>query len=960
MISRCRYRGIIFMVLLLSVLVCKPLTGVPPLSAQEPEIDPVRELMLLMPPEVKIGQLVMVSFPGTDISEDSDITQLIRDYSIGGLLYTRENGNFSSYSISATELLSTTTFFQNYALSSMRVFTMFTSLDSDVPFSVPFFPLLIATRPENGIYPTAFITEASRLATPLAIGATWNLHLAMQSGEVLGRELSALGFNLYLGPDLDVLYTPSPGDPADLGTQVFGADPFWVGEMGRAFVSGLHHGGSTGLLVAPRHLPGLGSADRTLDEEVPTVQKPLEQLKQIELAPFFTVARNEPSNVDAADAFLVTHIKYRGFQGNIRQTTRPISLDAQALKSVYTLEEMALWRTSGGVLIADNLGLPAVHLSYDPRGLTFNSRRVAQDALIAGNDLLLLDRFSANGDWNDHFSNVRDTLEYLSSRYKEDPAFRTVVDAAVYRVLTMKLRIVPVYKVGLTGDLAENELSLGVLGQTGEVNSQVAQESLTRIFPLTEDLLPSPPQASDSIVIFTQEKFTEVTSDLFPIPLLQRDDISDAILRLYGPDGTGVVRFNLVRSFTFEDLTAALNQLAGEGGVPVSSEEGQLTIADVVLAALRDARWVVFASTGLTDAVDSLALKRFLATQANVIDAHLAVFSFGPPYELDSTDVTKLDLYYALYSTGPAFVDAAARALFRDIVSPGASPVDIPAVNYFLPDRTMPEAAQVISLFLVNEAGEELTATTRSNIHIGDSLFLRTGTILDRNGHAVPDNTPVQFYLTYPQESIERTLNAESSLGIAETSLTLDRVGQLHIAVKSEPAISSLRLELTIRDDGVTITEVEPSPTPTPTPQPTITPSPEPTATPTLVPFSDHQLPAIIALPELERAPLLIWGLGSILGMGVLAFLWFRDQSISPEDALRLALHGIISGIIVYLICVVLTRWVLPASSYALIGREYWFGIAGVIGTLIELSISYLVHRKYTLKSAQASSTELR
>ena len=88
----------------------------------------------------------------------------------------------------------------------------------------------------------------------------------------------------------------------------------------------------------------------------------------------------------------------------------------------------------------------------------------------------------------------------------------------------------------------------------------------------------------------------------------------------------------------------------------------------------------------------------------------------------------------------------------------------------------------------------------------------------------VPDGTPVQFTLTYPQEAIQHKIVDETVDGIAQTSVTLDRVGQLDITVQSEPAISSVRLELVIRDDGVTITEVEPTPTQTVEPTPTATP----------------------------------------------------------------------------------------------------------------------------------------
>ena len=61
----------------------------------------------------------------------------------------------------------------------------------------------------------------------------------------MGQELAALGFNLYLGLSLDVLTLPNTNLNADLNTRVFGGDPYWVGEMGRAYISGLH-GGSAG------------------------------------------------------------------------------------------------------------------------------------------------------------------------------------------------------------------------------------------------------------------------------------------------------------------------------------------------------------------------------------------------------------------------------------------------------------------------------------------------------------------------------------------------------------------------------------------------------------------------------------------------------------------------------------------------------------------------------------------
>ena len=108
----------------------------------------------------------------------------------------------------------------------------------------------------------------------------------------------------------------------DLGTRVFGGDPFWVGEMGRAYVSGLHTGSENKLLVVAKHFPGVGGSDRLPEEEVSTVRKSIDQLKQMELAPFFAVSGNAATPESTVDGLLVSHIRYQGFQGNIRATAR--------------------------------------------------------------------------------------------------------------------------------------------------------------------------------------------------------------------------------------------------------------------------------------------------------------------------------------------------------------------------------------------------------------------------------------------------------------------------------------------------------------------------------------------------------------------------------------------------------------------------------------------------------------
>ena len=228
----------------------------------------------------------------------------------------------------------------------------------------------------------------------------------------------------------------------DLGVRSFGGDPYWVGKLGRAYISGLHQGSSNQMIVIAKHFPGRGGSDRPLDEEIPTVRKSLEQLLQIELAPFLAVTQARPDPNLVVDGLLVSHIRYQGFQGNIRATTRPVSSDSAALELILNQQPLTDWRANGGLLVSDNLGSQAIRRFYDPSGNSFDARTAAREAFIAGNDLLTLDHFIASND-PDSYTTIIRTLEFFAQKYREDEAFAQRVDASVERILTIKYRIYP-------------------------------------------------------------------------------------------------------------------------------------------------------------------------------------------------------------------------------------------------------------------------------------------------------------------------------------------------------------------------------------------------------------------------------------------------------------------------------------------------------------------------------------
>jgi hypothetical protein len=747
------------------------------------------------------------------------------------------------------------------------------------------------------------------------------------------------------------------------------------------------------LLIAPTHFPGLGSADRVLAEEVPTVQRGLEQLKRIDLAPFFTVLGGQPGEDAVVDALLVTHGRYLGVQSSI--STRPLSLDSQALQQIITLEEIAPWRGAGGVLIADNLGLASVHRSYDPGGESFNTRRVVQEALVAGNDLLILDRFAAGQqglmdssytwtaeDWATHFANVRDALDFMVQRYQSDQTFQVMVDAALYRVLKMKLRLYP----GLTLESAQQavELPLTMTSDQGQaLNMDVAMAGLTRIFPSSEELLPPLPQEGESIVIFTQEPVLYMDNAVVPPESsqsllrswLSQDAIAQSLLRFYGPEGTGLVRAGAVTWFSFADLRVALApflvEAQGQRGerevTPVMTPTLTITLTPTPTAlptptptpspsliALQNADWIIFGIAAWNTADPALRLlKTFLASQANLLGSRIVVFSFGPPYGLDSTEISKLDLYYALYSPSRIFAGVGVRALFRDLPAPGAAPVDIPALNYNLSRQLTPDPDQVIALDLIGAGGQSLNPDAELNIRSGDVINLRTSMIVDNNGNPVPDGTSVQFTLSYPQEGIERNIFSKTRDGVASISVTLDRMGLLEIRVQSDPVPARFLLQLTIREnEPVLITPVPPTFTPAP---PTQTPLP---ATATPEPAKPLILPDPLLLPFPRREYLLAWGLGGAALVTLLGFMWARERAFDPVVAIRLALWGGVGALLSYILLMWLEHRLVPAWIYQLAGQEFLVGGVSFLGGVLLMFIAFVVEKWLTRKRVEAGDTD--
>ncbi|KAF0107459.1 MAG: beta-N-acetylhexosaminidase [Anaerolineaceae bacterium] len=778
-----------------------------------------QELLDQMTPEERVGQLFLVTFTGSSAGPDTQVYDLVTRHHIGGVALLAGNDNFvdaPDTAAGAYQLIAALqTANRDYASAPVT-----TAAGEQVQFN--YVPLFIGISQDGDGYPNdQVLSGLTPLPDPMALGAAWDTALAEQTGAVAGQELSAVGFNLYFGPPLDVLEFPGASTGSGLGATVFGGDPFWVGTMGQSYISGLHTGSGGRMAVIAKHFPGRGSADRPSGDEVATVRKPLEALKQIELAPFFAVTGSASTPAGTADGLLVSHIRYQGFQGNIRATTRPVSFDSAALSLILSLPAFSSWREADGLMVSDDLGSNTVRRFYESNG-AFPARQVVKDAFLAGNDLLYLGNIVST-DQPDSYNTVVQIVEFFAQKYREDPAFARRVDDSALRILTLKYRMYGDFNLDT---VIPPESGLETLGQSESVTFDVARRSATLISPDSADIanvLPNPPGARDQIVFLTDTRSQKQCGACAEKPVIAVDALQNAVLRLYGPQGAGLVYSSRMASYSFSDISAILPD--GPGGQALETD-------------LFQAEWVVISMLDSDPDQPDFLLRRFLSERQDLLRSkNVILFAFNAPYYLDATDISKLTAYYGLYSKSAPFVEIAARILFQEVTPSGALPVSVPGIGYDLLSATAPDPDQVIGLFLDLPPVPPPTAlvtpepSPTPSFRVGDTITIRTGPLLDHNGHPVPDGTGVRFTLTQSgSNDIIQQVDSITMQGVAKASFSIERSGLLEVRASSDPAAVSVVLQIDITSEGsVSVTALAPTPAAgdiTPTPEAAATPAP--------------------------------------------------------------------------------------------------------------------------------------
>ena len=269
-------------------------------------------------------------------------------------------------------------------------------------------------------------------ATPAAmgLGAADDTELAHRTGAAVARAVKALGFNWNFAPVLDL--NNNPHNPV-IAERSFGAEPKRATELAMAWMAGSH---AEGVACCVKHFPGHGDTHVDSHRDLPTVNKPLEQLEAFEFAPFKMAAPQAP-------AMMTAHIVYPSIDPDNPATMSPAILDKLLRKD---------WQYRG-VIITDGMDMHAIAGRYGVGNAAVRALTAGADMVMAlgttetqNETLDAIAKALAEGALSDE--QVQERLDRLSAlaraypckprSYKEDAADREIMAEGWRRSLTAR------------------------------------------------------------------------------------------------------------------------------------------------------------------------------------------------------------------------------------------------------------------------------------------------------------------------------------------------------------------------------------------------------------------------------------------------------------------------------------------------------------------------------------------
>jgi len=308
-------------------------------------VDNNEEVSKIMPKTLdeKIGSMLMIGFMGTSAPQNSQICKDINKYDLAGVILFDVNPvNHSQAKNISTK-------------------NQVAQLTQELQACSKDGKLLIAVDQEGGKVQRlkskyGFYGKFPKAADVIKLSDA----RVKQHYEEMGAELSSVGINYNLAPDVDLAINPKNRVIYKLGRS-FGSDPKQVVKYSSIFMNAMH---DNGVLTSLKHFPGHGSSLGDTHKGFVDVTK---LWKPIELEPYRLLAQSQ-----TIDTVMVAHVFNKNLDAKYPATLSKKTVNGK-LRGEFGFN---------GVVITDDLQMGAINKKY---GL----KNTLKLAINAGNDILL-------------------------------------------------------------------------------------------------------------------------------------------------------------------------------------------------------------------------------------------------------------------------------------------------------------------------------------------------------------------------------------------------------------------------------------------------------------------------------------------------------------------------------------------------------------------------------------------
>ncbi len=377
--------------------------------------------------EQKIGQMIMAGFPSD--SFDDHVRELIHEHHIGNIiLFSRNVGD-------SNQIQSLTREIQGNMMEGIGL------------------PALISIDQEGGMV-TRIFDGATLLPGSMAISATGDVDNARKIGEIMGKELKALGINMNLAPTLDV--NNNPLNPV-IGVRSYGEDPQRVAEFGLEFIKALQ---GEGVIATGKHFPGHGDTQVDSHLDLPLVPHTMDRLNEVELYPFKVAIEG------GIDAIMTAHILFKELAEEDRPATLSYNIITKLLRGDLGFE---------GLVITDSMEMDAISKYY-------GTAKAAVMSICAGADLILVSHT---------LKTQIETVDKIKKAVDNGVIPMERIDESVERILAMKRKygILDAKKPAIEKPAYDSEAHVTIAQRISEDSITVVKDEKNLLPIKVEDIL---------------------------------------------------------------------------------------------------------------------------------------------------------------------------------------------------------------------------------------------------------------------------------------------------------------------------------------------------------------------------------------------------------------------------------------------------------------------------------------